>query len=182
MSNCRSNLMNVQVACIARRFAALVFAFALALVATPLNGQTEGTFRWPKGSTLSTQPDEVYSSPAVKIEADGSTTIYVGIRRATYPEGGALLALRSDGSLKWPAPFETLSKTNPVDSGVFSSPAIGPDGTIYFGSENGNFYALNADGTEKWEINLGSPIDSSPVLGPSPDNVIYIVSSDFVLH
>ena len=181
--SCHVRLPRMRAPCVGR-YGALVIAFAFAFVAKQLNGQTEGTFRWPKGLTLSnsTQPDEVYSSPAVKIEADGSTTIYVGIRRFTYPQGGALFALKSDGSLKWPVPFETLSKTNPVDSGVFSSPAVGLDGTIYFGSDNGSFYAINGDGSKKWERNVGAPIGSSPVLGPSPDNVIYIMSGDFVLH
>ena len=35
---------------------------------------------------------------------------------------------------------------------ITSSPAIGTDGTIYFGSYDGKLYALKPDGTKKWEI------------------------------
>jgi outer membrane protein assembly factor BamB len=36
--------------------------------------------------------------------------------------------------------------------GVETSPAIGPDGTIYFGVFKDHFLALNPDGTVKWEF------------------------------
>src|SRR5690349_19103203 len=34
--------------------------------------------------------------------------------------------------------------------GVFSSPVVAADGTIYVGSADRSFYALNADGTLRW--------------------------------
>ena len=37
---------------------------------------------------------------------------------------------------------------------VFSSPAIGPDGTIYVGSEDQKLYAVSPDGTVKWDFQL----------------------------
>lgn len=36
----------------------------------------------------------------------------------------------------------------------FSSPVVGPDETLYFGSYTGGFVAMNPDGTAKWEIRL----------------------------
>jgi len=51
-------------------------------------------------------------------------------------------------SLKWY--FE--SKYN-----IHSSPVIGKDGTIYFGTLDGVFHALNSDSTEKWRFQ--APID-----------------------
>lgn len=67
--------------------------------------------------------------------------------------------------------FRTKTK-----DGIFSSPAIGPDGTIYFGSSDGHLYALTPDGTEKWEFYTGGSefVFVSPTIGP--DNVIYIGS------
>lgn len=42
------------------------------------------------------------------------------------------------------------------------SPVIGSDGTIYIGSDDGNFYAFNVDGTVKWTYTTGSTSGSNP--------------------
>ena len=52
-----------------------------------------------------------------------------------------------------------------------ATPAIGSDGTIYVGSTNDNFYAINPDGTEKWSINYGTSTASATAIGP--DGTIY---------
>ncbi|MDI6810261.1 MAG: PQQ-binding-like beta-propeller repeat protein [archaeon] len=57
---------------------------------------------------------------------------------------------------------------------IRSSPAIGSDGTIYVGSEDGNLYAINPDGTLKWSYATGDDVDSSPAIGS--DGTIYIGS------
>ncbi len=59
------------------------------------------------------------------------------------------------------------------DDGI-SSPAIGSDGTVYFGSNDGNLYALNPDGTLKWNYTTGDTANSSPAIGS--DGTIYIGS------
>ncbi len=64
--------------------------------------------------------------------------------------------------------------------GVRSTPVIGEDGTIYFGSDNGSFYALNKDGTKKWEYQTGARVFSSPSL--STDGTIYVGSGDSKLY
>jgi outer membrane protein assembly factor BamB len=48
--------------------------------------------------------------------------------------------------------------------GIFSSPVVGADGTVYFGSADRSFYALNADGSQRWSIATGEIIDSSGLL------------------
>src|SRR5262249_14326042 len=48
--------------------------------------------------------------------------------------------------------------------GVFSSPVVGSDGTIYVGSADRTFYALGADGTVKWSLLTGEIIDSAGLL------------------
>ena len=41
-----------------------------------------------------------------------------------------------------------------------SSPTIDADGTLYIGSDDGNLYALNPDGSKKWEFATGDYIAS----------------------
>ncbi len=48
---------------------------------------------------------------------------------------------------------------------IDSSPAIGPDETIYVGSNDGYLYAINPNGTLKWKYDVGGPVKSSPAIG-----------------
>jgi len=59
---------------------------------------------------------------------------------------------------------------------IYSSPAIGSDGTIYIGSDDHNLYAINPDGTLKWKFETGDIVRSSPAIGS--DGTIYIGSND----
>lgn len=59
---------------------------------------------------------------------------------------------------------------------VRSSPAIGPDGTIYIGSDDGYIYAINPNGVLKWKFRTEGAVRSSPAIGP--DGTIYIGSDD----
>ena len=63
---------------------------------------------------------------------------------------------------------------------IVSSPAIGADGTIYFGSHDKKFYALAPDGHKKWEFATGGPIISSPAL--NQDQCLYFTSVDGCLY
>jgi len=114
---------------------------------------------------------EIQSSAA--IASDG--TIYVGTFR------GTLLALRDPGTglelaLKWSFHPEGASSFH-------TTPALGPDGTIYVGfstggatpEARGTLYALDANGTSKWTVDLGAGRQTaSPTLGP--DGTIYVTS------
>ena len=71
------------------------------------------------------------------------------------------------GTQKWT--FLTGNQVN-------SSPAIGSDGTIYVGSNDGKLYAFNSDGTQKWSLSLGEAVESSPAIGS--DGTIYVGVSD----
>ena len=64
--------------------------------------------------------------------------------------------------------------------GVYSSPAIGSDGTIYVGSSDGDLYAINPDGTLKWKYETGYMVCSSPAIGS--DGTIYVGSGDGNLY
>ena len=94
------------------------------------------------------------------IAPDG--TIYV-----TTGAGNHLEALDRDGHRKWS--FATASENK-------SSPAIGDDGTIYFGSRDRKFYAITPEGKKKWSFQTGAWVDSSPAVGT--DGTIYFGSWD----
>jgi outer membrane protein assembly factor BamB len=116
------------------------------------------------------------SSPA--IGDDG--TIYFG----TDPYGAVgqdpiqvttnFWAVNPNGTLKWS--FET-------EDGVESSPAIGSDGTIYFGSYDGNLYSVKDAGNQgilNWKYPTNGSIDGSPII--DGDGIIYFASRDSYLY
>ena len=71
---------------------------------------------------------------------------------------------------------------------VHSSPAIGPDGTVYVGSRDKKLYAINGKtGVKLWEFKTGgSPlahegwVKSSPAIGS--DGTVYVGSYDKKLY
>ena len=119
-----------------------------------------GSLKW------ATQLDEVISGCGPAIADDG--TIYM----ATW---GSLYAINPNGTKKWR--FK--------NQGIFSSPAIGKNGTIYFGTlggfENeGRVYAMNSNGSEKWFYPTEDAITSSPAI--ADEGTIYIGSQDGHLY
>jgi len=102
----------------------------------------------------------VESSPVVG--PDG--TVYLA---ATNPQtgGGSVVALNADGSERW---------SYEVGSRLPFSPTLGADGTLYVGARNGNLYALNPDGSLKWQTPLGT-VSSSVAIGA--DGTIYLGSA-----
>lgn len=50
--------------------------------------------------------------------------------------------------------------------GVFSTPVVGPDGTVYVGSADRTLYALGRDGRLRRRYRTGGLIDAAGVLGP----------------
>jgi outer membrane protein assembly factor BamB len=49
--------------------------------------------------------------------------------------------------------------------GIFSTPVIGGNGTVYIGSADGFFYALRSDGRVLWRFRTGGIIDAAAALG-----------------
>ncbi|MGD8395677.1 MAG: PQQ-binding-like beta-propeller repeat protein [Candidatus Eiseniibacteriota bacterium] len=125
-------------------------------------GSTDGFFYalWPDGSLRwrALTGDQIkYCSPAV----NELGVVYFG----SYD--GFVYAFGSDQQFLWA--YQT-------DNVVRSSPAIGPDGTVYIGSDN-RLLAINPNGGLEWSRSTGGTIYSSPVYF-GDDDVIGIGSDD----
>ena len=76
-------------------------------------------------------------------------------------------------------PQGTLKWTFAAGAPIHSSPALA-GGTVFFGSQDSNLYALNADtGTKNWAYETGSWVDSSPSIAKG---VVYFGSNDGKLY
>jgi outer membrane protein assembly factor BamB len=142
----------------------------------------DGTEKWE--FTFGSGDGDTESSPA--IGADG--TIYVGSLNGNLyavtdctGAGTPIAACSGAGTAaeKWEFP---------TGDWVESSPAIGADGTIYVGSNDGNLYAVNSDGSQKWAFATApsrvfpyiNSVESSPAIGT--DGTIYLASDDGNLY
>jgi len=119
----------------------------------------------------------IYSSPAVSA-SDG--TVYA----ATYPYlSPSLFAVNPlTGATEWSFQTDDWLYGGHGGSEIDSSPAIGPDCTIYFLAASGDLYAVSTNGTLQWFFPLpaGSSPASSPAIGE--DGTIYVGSGDGYLY
>ncbi len=63
---------------------------------------------------------------------------------------------------------------------VRSSASEGPDGTLFFGSEDRCVYALNENGRPKWVFPTGGSIHASPAVGLEGE--VYVGGEDHILY
>ena len=146
---------------------------------------TNGQQRWKLEDAFGSifDDDELESSPTVG--ADGTPNqgmIYVGSK------DGRLYAVNHNERMADPLgtnfPRPGTEWSFPTGAAVRSTPALDPnDGTIYFGSNNGNVYALNPNGTPKgppWPFSTSGAVRSSPVI--DTDGTIYVGSDDGRLY
>ncbi len=78
-----------------------------------------------------------------------------------------------------PRSFHQVKWSFPTGDRIVSSPAW-HEGTVIFGSDDGNVYAVDAaTGRQRWQATTGGPVSSSPALAGGR---VYIVSYDGRLH
>jgi outer membrane protein assembly factor BamB len=112
-------------------------------------------------SSAATSPDVPFAhgSPWPKFRGNAAQT------------GRGTVHASSQGGAQWK--FAT-------GKGIFSSPVVGADGTVYFGSADQTFYALAPDGSLRWSIATGEIIDSSGLLDDR--GRVYFGSGDGILR
>ena len=112
-----------------------------------------------------------------------------GKEEETEPQGQAKASSKSAvsdsniGQPKFdPTKHERFLWEFQTEGSVYSSPAIGPDGTVYVGSLDKNLYAINGkSGVKLWEFETGNQIEtSSPAIGS--DGTVYVGSGDDKLY
>jgi outer membrane protein assembly factor BamB len=115
---------------------------------------------------------QVLSSPALGVDG----TIYVSAIANFF---NALFSLRPDGTTNWMVSLGNVEFLFSA-SAQFSSPSMGPDGTIYLGSQDGNLYSISPTGQTNWTFAMADVTYSSPAIGN--DGTIYIGSDDGNLY
>ncbi len=107
-----------------------------------------------------------YSSPASLGDGGWVVGYLDGVYAFDPPAGGTGAATQ-----RWKVPTGL----------VLSSPAVGGDGTVFVGSIDGNFYAIDGKkGTLKWKYGVGAAINSSPAIGS--DGTVYFAADDGNLY
>lgn len=120
-----------------------------------------GQVQWTYDAAAGGSSCSIRTSPAVG--NDG--TVYFGTTdRRPAP---AMFAVRANGTLRWVfTPANLPADVSFVNFDIYSSPAIGTDGSVYFGHEFGRIYNVDAgSGAEKWLVR--TPVGTG-VLWSSP--------------
>jgi outer membrane protein assembly factor BamB len=104
-------------------------------------------------------------------------TVYIVVRHS--PTQSAIHAIRaSNGAGKWVRVLPNVSRCTPT---------IDRNGVLYLGDERGFLYAINPNGTVKWQTYLSAPIRIAPVMGEftynnNPTTIMYVAASNRFLY
>jgi len=124
---------------------------------------SDGRLKWTVQTGTSEQAQfgqTVKVAPAVAPDGTVYTTAVTGSLYAVSPPSGS----GNQGSIKWAFDFGQHLGPTPLVStpvtgggnrgqdaiGSAASATIGPDGTVYVGANNSNFYAIDPNGQQKW--------------------------------
>lgn len=134
-----------------------------------------GTFKWFLNSDTSRLDidSDFYFDPVLDSQGAIYCPMDLAGQNQNYASGSWLLPVNGNSSPLWTGPY--------VAGGTIqSSPAIGPDGTVYFGCNDDNLYALDSNGNLKWKHQAPDMIESSPAL--ASNGTIYFGCNDGNLY
>lgn len=130
----------------------------------PATGQREPRVRWSFGSGSAGKTGGFENTPAL----DGTGKLVIGGN-----DGLVYVLNAATGEKLW------TFKSGFTEYGIFSSAALGVDGTVYIGPKDGWLYALRESrgilgisGKPVWKYRIGTTIETSPVL--APDGTVYM--------
>lgn len=110
----------------------------------------------------------------LKGKPDEFMNIVIGRDGVIYSAGRNITAISKDGTIRWVYANDSSSGL----FGLFNTPSISSDGTIYVSNGDRSLYAINADGTLKWKTPTLSKTarESSPSI--SDKGTLYLISSE----
>jgi outer membrane protein assembly factor BamB len=124
----------------------------------------DGTDPNPENGFIYTEPITITKTTQLKAMAYKYAMIDTPIVTADYTKVIC-------GLCKW-----SYLTSGPIDS----SPALGPDGTIYVGSSDRKLYAISQTGSLKWSYTTGNVVFSSPAV--NKEGIIYVGSLNGLLY
>ena len=127
-----------------------------------------------KGASLSSSASVPVSVCSCTFSAAGGTTYFIAI-----DGGGDADTQLSTGQFTLSIADDSWQYT--TGDGITCSPAVGPDGTVYVGGDDGYVYALTpgaTSGTLKWRYRTGGALDSTAASVSGDGTSVYAVSAD----
>ena len=106
-----------------------------------------------------------------------SLSLGAGVTSATMPavapNGKVYVGTNNNTMVQSPAfPFLFASGwTFDADGAILHRPAVGADSAVYFATEAGSVYAVNADSSLRWRNPLGAPPAAAPLID---ENYLYL--------
>ncbi len=122
----------------------------------------EGAVAWSIGFT---DPEDIEDSSDFTLNS-----FAIGSDKSAYIacDYGALIACNPSGSIAWMFTLPDLDQ-------ITAAPVLAADGTILIGCSNDTVYALNSDGTVKWQDSVGM-VFATGALGA--DGTVYFQTAD----
>lgn len=109
-----------------------------------------------------------------KIPTEGNAdtgTSWSSAGQVHFCAGRHLYAVTPEGEVRWR--YEAFGK-------LYTTPAVGADGTVYVGSQDDHVYAVGAEGALRWSFRAGGDVDSSPLVAEG--GLLYVGADDGHVH
>ncbi len=142
----------------------------------------DGTPKWTftTGGAITSTPTVFWPSVLNPAQTPNPSVylIYVASR------DGNIYELNPDGTQNWACPLGSPINSSPAVWYPTYNPSLPPptpdQRIVVVGADNGNLYAIKADGTILWQVATGGAILSSPAIGAN--DLVYVGSKDNKLH
>jgi outer membrane protein assembly factor BamB len=136
-------------------------------------------WRWSLGNEapgVAAAGGGAWSHPAVTADSE-RVALGLGAVDVVFQAGvdGTISSYRADGTLRY-----QFSAIAPSPLGITSAPAVRADGSLYVASSDGNLYALDARGDQRWSYRDGAGSGASAIA--TEDGMVVSASDDGVTY